>query len=630
MKFLNFMEKKVDTFLQLMLSDLAKTLSRSPDLDVEFAFHSYYRQNENLVTVSHYWNDILDSQKTDGMKSDIYLRAFGNSHFTDYNTVTKYLSEVGSMNYPSFQKQLFCLIEDCRVEQAAVNARPGMAYAFNVRRDLLQKRYRERFSIHIAKLEWLDALFCAFYLQLTGKPVALPEPIAALKPKMRQIQTTLEHSKGTDDTYSLAITFGLILPEKLNDMKSSYLTIYNGDNTNHNAPDDLIEENQFKSSSIKKVNDKEDKETYDEKLPSWHEEQEHEGDNFLQFDLDQGTKTDLIGQGERKEESGDQAFASVQGSSQQSDGSQFDGDHLSSDSNDPNSQNTSKKVFGEANRSASEIRTPARKPTLTEQETYKTVKNKIHPIQKPLQNSIQKTIEQKKIAPRTDLHFGRLSKKLLRAVTDDNPRLFYKKDSPSTKLDVTFSLLVDCSASMDDKMDETKEGIVLFHETLHSLQIPHSITGFWEDAFEADDKEQPNHFLDIIRYEKSLLPQQGSSIMQLQPEEDNRDGFAIRKTVEELFTRQEKHKILLAFTDGEPSAFNYSDNGIVDTHESVLETRKKGIEVIGVFLSNGKPQEKEKETMRNIYGRHSLVIPTVKEIPGYITPLLKKLLLRYV
>ena len=50
---------------------------------------------------------------------------------------------------------------------------------------------------------------------------------------------------------------------------------------------------------------------------------------------------------------------------------------------------------------------------------------------------------------------------------------------------------------------------------------------------------------------------------------------------------ERKHKFLLVFSDGEPAAANYDQNGIVDTHVAVSEARKKGIEVIGMFLSDG-------------------------------------------
>jgi nitric oxide reductase activation protein len=627
MKFLNFMEKKFDPFLHMKLTDLAKTLAKSTEIEVEFEFHSYYKPNEMLVTVSHYWNDILDIRREDGMKSDVYLRAFGNVHYTDFYAVQLFLQKQQTSKYPSFTKQLYCLLEDTRLERKIIIDRPGMSNAFEARRLFLQRRYRERYNIHRAKQEWLDALFCAFSLQLMDKPVALPPNLANLKQAIRHVQAELPKISSTHDTVALVRLFVEQLPIDASDMKTSYLTF--DEQLEEKILIELHEGAEIDNCKLEEIEEKDDKETYEEELPTWHEEKEQEGDNFMQFDLDQGSKTDLLGEGDRKSESGDQAFGNVQGESQDSDGKNFEGTEAASHSSNQMMHEDSQWI-GDANKLVKKVDKKPEKQTIEDMDNYKNVLARVAPIQRSLKQAIQKTIEQKKIAPRTDLHFGRMGKRLLKVLTEENPRLFYKKDSPSTKLDVTFSLLVDCSASMYDKMAETKEGIVLFHETLRSLQIPHAITGFWEDAFEADEREQPNYSFNVISYETSLLPKSSANIMQLQPEEDNRDGFAIRSAAVELLKRPEKHKILLVFSDGEPSAFDYTENGIVDTHEAVLFVRKQGIEVIGVFLSSGETQENEKETMQNIYGKQSLVIPTVEEIPAYITPLLKRLLFRYI
>ena len=81
-----------------------------------------------------------------------------------------------------------------------------------------------------------------------------------------------------------------------------------------------------------------------------------------------------------------------------------------------------------------------------------------------------------------------------------------------------------------DKMDETIKGVVLFHETLKSLNIKHEILAFNEDAFEADDREQPNIIDEIINYNYSIF----ENIMSLEPQDDNRDGVAIRIASERL------------------------------------------------------------------------------------------------
>jgi len=189
-------------------------------------------------------------------------------------------------------------------------------------------------------------------------------------------------------------------------------------------------------------------------------------------------------------------------------------------------------------------------------------------------------------------------------------------------------MLVDCSASMVDKMEETKKGIILFHEVLKKLAIPHSIIGFWEDANAVKEGYQPNYFHLIKDFTHSVYSKSGAEILQLQPQEDNRDGYSIRMATQELVRRSEKNRFLLIFSDGEPAAANYDQNGIIDTKEAVVEARKKGIEVVGMFLSNGSIAEEDQKTMKNIYDKEHVLIPSVSELPEQFAPLLKKLLLK--
>lgn len=129
--------------------------------------------------------------------------------------------------------------------------------------------------------------------------------------------------------------------------------------------------------------------------------------------------------------------------------------------------------------------------------------------------------------------------------------------------------------------------MVLFHEALKSLKIPHAISGFWEDASSAKPEDKPNVIHEVVTYKNSTLPNVGPEIMQLREEEDNRDGYIIRIVSEKLAKRPEKHKFLLVFTDGEPSALDYQQDGILDTHEVVKLARKSGMEVIGIFIEEG-------------------------------------------
>ena len=84
-----------------------------------------------------------------------------------------------------------------------------------------------------------------------------------------------------------------------------------------------------------------------------------------------------------------------------------------------------------------------------------------------------------------------------------NINYFIKQDLSKT-FDATFTLLIDASASMFDKMEETIKGVVLFHETLKALNVKHEILAFNEDAFDSDDRK-PNIIDEIVHYDYSTM-----------------------------------------------------------------------------------------------------------------------------
>ncbi|MDU2137858.1 MAG: VWA domain-containing protein, partial [Staphylococcus warneri] len=223
---------------------------------------------------------------------------------------------------------------------------------------------------------------------------------------------------------------------------------------------------------------------------------------------------------------------------------------------------------------------------------------------------------------------GRLQKNLINWFIDDQYKLFYKKQDLSQSFDATFTLLIDASASMHDKMDETIKGVVLFHETLKELNVKHEILAFNEDAFDSDDTKQPNIIDEIIHYDYSTLKKDGPRIMALEPQDDNRDGVAIRIASDRLIRRSHHQRFLIVFSDGEPSAYNYSQDGIIDTYEAVENARKFGIEVFNVFLSQDPITEDIEQTIHNIYGQYSIFVEGVEHLPSLLSPLLKKLLLK--
>ncbi|MGV3487325.1 MAG: vWA domain-containing protein [Tuberibacillus sp.] len=623
----NFMERRINPLLRITLTDLARTLAENNRLDVEFGYHSYLDYANEMITVSFFWDRLLDDRKFDGMKSDVYLRAYAQPHFTDRMALESALSQSEQLAHPSFFKQLVSLIEEFRIMELAVMDRPGMAKPFQHRKDMLTHFYRERYTYHFGRQEWANALFCACFLRLTERPVGLSGPLSIYSQAVRTLTIDMGILSSTKDVVEKVQSFLAVIPNSLNDMSADYYTIRTA-KTRSPKNTDVKKANPLSSSSSKEI--KEEKETEEAMLPTWHQEQEQEGNNFLQFDLDEGSKTDLLGEGERKMESGDQAFAQVQGegASESNNQNQY-GDQPELNEPQPIKPSSSQKGPGNGiNRKAVLYDAEIRVPDVSEKVKYAEIKAKMEPSIRSLKQSLEKWLALKQTAPRNNLFAGRLGKNLTMLATEEFPRLFYKKHAEDKAFNAVFSLLVDCSASMHDKMEEVIQGVILFHESLRAINVPHAVTGFWEDALSSDPNKQPNYFLKAIEYEQSLLPSAGPRILQLEPQEDNRDGFAIRHAANALLRRPEEHKWLIVFTDGEPSAYGYTDGGIIDTHEAVREARKKGIHVVGVFLSSDKTNEQEIATMKDIYGRESLTVPAVSDIPFYITPMLRKMLTR--
>ncbi|MFC4322831.1 vWA domain-containing protein [Litchfieldia salsa] len=635
MRFIQFNDKKVDSFLFMQLSDLAKTLSKEELVEVEFGYKSYYDPLDLKIILSHFWDNRQYAEKVHGLKSDVYLRSIGSKNHTDFREISSFLTFTKKTSIPSFAKQMFMIIEDLRLEELCKKERPGTKAIFSTRNNVYRKYFTDQLNVNIKSVH-TDALFNSIYLLLTSTSPLEDMPIIndelnLLNPFLRNEISKAYETKSTTDVVKICKTIIEVLDEIL---EKDMLNIY------FHLPElayddlDLIDMNDLKRKKKLRNDDrldevaKGDEDVHQDELPTWHQETSKPTKSFLQFDLEQGSQTNIVGESAREGDAGDQALGMVQGSSKKSKHNDFSKIEAMEAQTEAPEGNTDSR-YGKENKFAVPVFLQSKVPSSIDYETYLANRAKISPYQKKLKQIILKTLEHKKILPRTNLQYGRLSKRLIPLFIEDNPRMFYKKDETSPEIDAVFSLLVDCSASMFDKMDQTKLGITLFHEALKSVRVPHKISGFWEDTNDATETKQPNYFYNTIGFEQSLLPQSGPEIMQLVPEEDNRDGYSIRMMTEELVKRRtEKQKFLLVFSDGEPAAFGYEQNGIVDTHEAVIEARKQGVEVLNVFLANGEIDEGQKKTIQNIYGKYSILVQDIDELPEILFPLLKKLLLK--
>ncbi|VEF48230.1 von Willebrand factor A [Bacillus freudenreichii] len=630
-RFIDFNDEKADTFLLLELTDLAKTLASSPLFEAAIRVHSYLSMNNHKVYVSHFWNHRPEQDKKAGMKSDIYLRALGNKKFTDFQVIDAFIRKVQSSGLSNFSAQLLMLAEDLRIEELCKKERPGTVSDFNIRRKIYNEYFSSQLVVNLEKNLYPDALFNLIYLILnSGNPFfSIPsfnEEIDRVIPIIRGQLELLFETKSTRDCIDVCTNVIEITASVLSsDMINEYFHLPNPEQ-NMSVDDtfsDLVRKDPLQNNDTAEEKAGGNEEVHSDKMNTWHRETESPGKSFMQFELEQGTRTDISGGSEREGEEGDQALALIQGRSKQTENRDYSKLEISGQADSKFGQGKNK--YGSANKNARAIFLEANRPDQAALSSYSKLENEVKFYHKKLKNIIKRMMEKKETDHRTQLQMGRLGKNLLSYFTDEHPKLFYKKFEPGKEINAAFSLLVDCSASMFDKMDETKRGIVLFHEALKAVSVPHEIIGFWEDANEAVTHNQPNYFFQAIPFSKSLLHRSGPEIMQLEAMEDNRDGYAIRIMAERLLKQSEKQKFLIVFSDGEPAAFDY-DNGIVDTHEAVMEVRKMGIEVFNIFLSNSGLEPEQKRVFENIYGNRSIVAPYVDELPEVLFPLLKKLL----
>lgn len=632
-----FHNQKVDTNLYLQLEDLAVVLSDYPKMNFEFNYGAFVDIQNKRITASTFWDTSKKEIKQIGYKTDLYLRAIGTLHHSSMHHLKQFAEEITESAVPKFGTQLVTLLEDLRMEEVIKRHRPGTARLFSVRRRALKNYFSTQLKTNVTRSLPADELFCLIYLLLQADspevdfPTATSQQLDRLE-SLKSLLYSVYEAKTTREITSIATNIVFRLSH-LKDMVNEY-TVFPISQIETIQEDNLFDEltrtDPLANQDQEEVQDQD--EFIDQRFSTWHRENKNDDRKqlFLQFELESGTKTSLLGGEARETEEGDQAAAQVQGTSGKSKQKDYSKNETLDKQHNKKETTAETNVYGEENKFAQAIPTYPNPPSTEDIQIYEQYVEEIEPLKRKLEKTIEKTIEHKKNEPRTGLAFGRLSKKLLPIVLEDNPRIFYKKDHDSKQIDAVFTLLIDCSASMHNKMEETKKGVVLFHEVLKSLQIPHSIVGFWEDAMEASPVYQPNYFHIVHSFSDSLYHYHGPKIMQLEPEEDNRDGFSIRIAQEMLLKRSEKNKFLLVFSDGEPAAANYSENGLIDTNEAVTETKKKGIEVIGHFIADGELNEQQETMMQSIYGKEHMLIPDVAELPGQFAPLLKRLLLKLI
>lgn len=170
--------------------------------------------------------------------------------------------------------------------------------------------------------------------------------------------------------------------------------------------------------------------------------------------------------------------------------------------------------------------------------------------------------------------------------TSQATRLFtdqrvFQREVDKSKPSVAFSILVDESGSMYNRMEHARNACVVFTEVCKQLNIPLAIIGYTANFNKM--KVVHHHVFDFDSPERFKY-----NIMNLSPREDNRDGFSVRYAGEYLLKRRsEETKVLIVISDGEPLHGvdrYYWKKGNDDLIKNVEYLEKRGVKVIALNI----------------------------------------------
>lgn len=210
----------------------------------------------------------------------------------------------------------------------------------------------------------------------------------------------------------------------------------------------------------------------------------------------------------------------------------------------------------------------------------------------------------------------------------DDVKLFSRRLAEQDA-EVEFSILVDLSGSMSDKMQMTRQSLMVMSKVLHSLNVPFEILGFtsrgasYGDARYAKDVEvRVDHIYHYIvkefaeRFDDKIKSRLGSLCQQSQ----NWDGEAILWAWKRLVRRTAKKRVLVVMSDGEPWGNSSQLANSLFTRRVVEKIEKeKKVSIIGVGI--------ETDYVSKFYKDH-VVINDVADMASSMVTVLRKHLLR--
>ncbi|MGB3101819.1 MAG: VWA domain-containing protein [Psychrobacillus psychrotolerans] len=615
-RFIQFNNETIDARQLMHYENVAKALTKNTLLAINERKLIEFQPADQIISLSVFWRHREKHVMHAGRISDIFLMAEGFWKSFDVMKWQQFQEEKPTSLTKFMDQLLFCL-EEFRMVEMIQKKRIGTQKVFTIRIHTYLEFHKQQLRVNVQKGFLADAFISYLYICLYEGTMYVTGP--DIFSVTNSIIQKVYESKNTQQSIDLAYQLYFLLNEYINE--DSLLQYYAIISYTRVASKDFHYHQGAKDSER---GEEGEKDTIEEIFRTWHRENEQENGVHLQYELEHGR--DGKAQQAIEAEEGQEGHEITMTGKGQSSGNSKEGQVAQSTNDQSSDLKKAGKSFGKEHTNVmyQEKRIAIKSISENQHLLYK-YRQDHAPYLKAFVQEMKKRLEQKRVDKRTNLTKGRLSTKLTALWTDERPKPFYKKNAPSIQLDAVFGLLVDGSASMQDKMEETKKAVLLFHDVLRELKITHEIVLHYEDAYEATETSQPNAFEWIHKLEDGQKDN-GLDILSMEAHEDNRDGFAIRWMGKRLENRAEAHKFLLVFSDGEPSAFGYAQNGIMDTAEAVLEQEQLGINVLHLFLNDREATEEQLNLFRLIFDKKSATASSLEKFSEETLRLLRKML----
>lgn len=198
-------------------------------------------------------------------------------------------------------------------------------------------------------------------------------------------------------------------------------------------------------------------------------------------------------------------------------------------------------------------------------------------------------------------------------------RYFAKKNPPDEEPSLAVVLRIDESASMKafGRIEGAKGAALAVFMFCKASDIPITIYGDTAD-------QSPMEQMSMYAYTDFSLPfdeDDGIRLMAIEPRSNNRDGMALKVLSDKLDKRQEKTKLFICISDGQPKAMpDYTGRlAQADMQNVIEEYTRKGIRYIAAAIG------KDKAMISDIYGAdHFIDISDLNTLPKRLVRLIAR------